>query len=248
MQQGKLKLQKAKLSHGGRREGAGRPNLKGEGAHNKRPNIGNGTPARITLLFKKDLPNLRTKALFAEIQKAAKASKEFHIRIIAFCIQKSEIHLMVEAFDNTTLTRGIRSLSIRLAKNINSYIRKNSYPRKGSVYRKRYELKILRNAIEFREQLSEIMLMPFKNSKKKPGLDQYSSSSLSYVWRELLGSEWKNKIKIPSIKELKEQHLKHKEVLSSPRFKLSTQGWRLAYKQKVPIQKAKQQKLLNSRV
>ncbi len=216
-QQIKLKI----FSHGGLRPGAGRPNVKGEGAHERRPDVGNDTPARVTLKMRESLPSLRNQELLNSFQEAADASKEFGLRVLAFSMLKDRVELVVEAYDNLTLTKGMKSLSIRFAKAMNKYIRRHRFPRKGSVYQGRYKLDLLQTREAVLKAYSEVLLAPIKNYKKGYYFDAFSSGLFFQHWEEVLGRGWQNKFKKPSTTEMESQKAVASKVLSKPRFELS---------------------------
>src|SRR5690349_15948501 len=106
--------------NGGARIGAGRP--KGRRvSHGRRPSYGKHHPLLITLRAVKGAPNLRgwhaAAALGATFKKIAAAPK--WTRVIEFSIQRDHLHLIVEAEDQSELSRGMQSICVQLARAVN---------------------------------------------------------------------------------------------------------------------------------
>lgn len=206
-----------KFTHGGRREGAGRPNIKGECAHLKRPKIHSIYPLYIKLSTREDVPSLKKKNFFKAFVEAAHASKAFYIRIVAFKIQSKCVELVVECANNQVLTQGLKSISIRLAKNINKEIRKNGQQRKGSLFFGRYKMVLLNDRNILWKTMSDMFPLP----TEKKTFDEYSSEIFFSAWDTLYGARWKQKFKNPNTNWLDERKKEAEKILSAPKFLLS---------------------------
>lgn len=68
-------------------------------------------------------------------------ARRLGLRVIHFSLQTNHCHLIVEARDNETLTRGMRSLTVTIAKNVG----------KGKIQMGRYHLHVLRTIAEARK-------------------------------------------------------------------------------------------------
>lgn len=173
-------------NHGGERLGAGRPNLLGEGAHRSRRTIKAGCPLYIVLSLRDDIPSMRKNDLYKIFQKALRRSKCFDLRVIHFSVLHKKIHLIVETKNNETLNSGIKSLTIKLAKNINSWVSYYHFPRKGSVFFGRYRLRVLETAKEVRLFTQKVLLAAGTYFKKGPYQDPRSSNIIFKNWGRLL--------------------------------------------------------------
>src|SRR5687768_9311667 len=112
---------------GGKRLGAGRPNLSGQVNHMKRPSMNLKAPIHITLRLKERLPSIRNKSLLREFRESVKRARKQGFYILHFSIQRNHVHLLAETKDNQALARGMRALVGRFAK----FIRNYSYSRGG---------------------------------------------------------------------------------------------------------------------
>jgi REP element-mobilizing transposase RayT len=141
-------------ARGGRRPGAGRPrNGRGGVPHRKRPILAAWFPVHVTLSARFGLPSLRLaesrRALTAAI---AAARDRFGCRIIHFSIQTNHVHLLCEAKDRVSLSRGICGLLVRMARGYNRV-----HGRRGPVWASRYHARILRTPREVRTVLVYVL-------------------------------------------------------------------------------------------
>jgi REP element-mobilizing transposase RayT len=128
---------------GGYRPGAGRPRTRAGRTgvpHRKRPVLAAAFPVHVTLRAKAGLPSLRLvesrRVLTAAI---AVARDRFCCRIVHFSIQSNHIHLLCEANDQVSLSRGLRGLVIRMARGFN-----RAHGLRGPLWAGRYHERILR--------------------------------------------------------------------------------------------------------
>src|SRR5262245_22823123 len=103
---------------GGRREGAGRPKTgKKYVPHRPRPLHKKAHPVHITLRAR--VATLRDFPVFEAVAEAlARGSKDF-FRVCEYSVQRNHVHLIVEADDTDSLSRGMQGLVARLAKAVN---------------------------------------------------------------------------------------------------------------------------------
>jgi putative transposase len=174
-----IQLELRPRTWGGRRKGAGRPKTVGIVMHRTRPEFPRRFPLHITLRVRKDVPNLRSEGIFEQIQKAFLGGHDrFGMRMVEFSIQKDHIHMVVEAENKLSLTRGMQGLKVRLARAIN-----RALGRKGQVFAERYHERILKNPTQVRNAV-EYVRHNHKKHLQKHGrdvhpfyLDPYSSVS-----------------------------------------------------------------------
>lgn len=149
-------------SWGGPRPGAGRPREKDRGVpHTRRPKLSRHNPLHITLKLQSGLPNLRRKPEYLAIRASFEAAKErFGFRLIQFVVMSNHLHLIVEAEDTLSLSRGLKGLAIRVAKALNRL-----WHRKGSVFRERFHAHVLATPLEVRRTLLYVL----RNAAKRAG-------------------------------------------------------------------------------
>jgi REP element-mobilizing transposase RayT len=107
---------------GGKRAGAGRKRKSPVPlvSHKKRPDHVARFPLHVVLRVRKDGPRLRAKPVFAEIRAALEASAMIDgFRLVHFSVQGNHLHFIVEADSSGALTRGMRGLTVRVARAIN---------------------------------------------------------------------------------------------------------------------------------
>jgi REP element-mobilizing transposase RayT len=176
-----------RLTHGGARPGAGRPKKPDAGVpHEKRPRITRHHPAHVTLRVRESLPSLRGRGRHEIIERAlAGVLGRTGFRVVHYSIQTNHLHLLVEAADAASMSRGMQALAIRIAKNLNAAAR-----RSGQVFRDRYHARVLRTPTDMRHALCYV-LQNFRRHATDDGrivdpgwLDPRSSAALFDGWRE----------------------------------------------------------------
>jgi putative transposase len=166
---------------GGKRRGAGRP-PNGKTAmvsHLERPRFEKPAPAHVTLRIKDDVPSLRSSRRFAVIRRAFAKAKGLHgLRMVRFSVLSNHLHLIVEADDNRSLTRGMQGLCIRLAKALNALLH-----RSGRVFADHYHSHLLLTPTEVARALAYVRTNAEKHYGER-GVDYFSSAHAG--WLELL--------------------------------------------------------------
>src|ERR1700710_63875 len=145
-----MKVDKNGQRRGGKRKGAGRPKRgpRASERHKKRPKLSAYEPVHVVLRARKEIGSLRTHAIFNAIKEAtftafahderalgkkaasaatSKLGRAFHI--VHISIQRTHIHLIVEASDRMALARGMQAFGISAARLINGAI-----GRRGAVF------------------------------------------------------------------------------------------------------------------
>ena len=141
--------------HGGRRAGAGRkPNgPQAMVGHGLRPALAARFPAHVTMKVQRGLPRLRNRAEYAALRAAFAAGCDRNgFRLVHYAVLNDHLHLLVEAGDRNTLSRGLQGLAIRIAKALNRLWR-----RRGTVFADRYHDRILKTPREVRNALVYVL-------------------------------------------------------------------------------------------
>jgi hypothetical protein len=145
----------ARGRRGGWRAGAGRK-LKDPSArkgHRTRPLLAARFPVHVTLKVLREVPYLRRGDCYLVLRKAFVRGKDrFGFRLAHFTVQGNHLHLVCEAKDKTSLTRGMQGLAVRIAKNLNKRM-----GRKGRLFAERYHARILRSPTEVRRALAYVL-------------------------------------------------------------------------------------------
>ncbi|TMA36218.1 MAG: hypothetical protein E6J79_13580, partial [Deltaproteobacteria bacterium] len=107
---------------GGRRVGAGRKPIPGRRPgvpHVSRPAHVAAQPVHVTLCARSAIRCLRSGQVFPAVRRALAAASHRGFRILHFSVQDDHVHLIVEADDTRALRRGLRGLTIRVARAVN---------------------------------------------------------------------------------------------------------------------------------
>jgi len=170
---------RCRSGRGGPRRGAGR---KPSGRHcdpkRKRERFSGGKPVHVTLRVQEGLPNLRSRALLAELRESfGQACSQPDFRLVHYSVQRNHFHLIVEAKDQQALGRGMKSIGARIARAI-----QRVFELSGRILSGAYHAHILRCPSEVRKALAYVLLNVRKHFKQVKGtpppvrLDEASSA------------------------------------------------------------------------
>ncbi len=140
---------------GGRRKGAGR---KAKGplrlvSHRPRPVHLARHPLHAVWRTRPDVPSLRKRAVMDLLRQAlAAGGSRQAFRLVHYSVQGNHLHLVVEAHDKVSLSRGMQGLAVRVARAIN-----RAADRKGSVFADHYFARELRTPAEVRRAVRYIL-------------------------------------------------------------------------------------------
>lgn len=147
-----LELNLNKGRHGGRRSNAGRKRIHSKGvAHRSRESVNHRTPLHINFKYKTTIKNKQCLKL---LKRAIINSRRLGLNVIHYSLQSNHVHLIVEAVDNKILTKGMRSLTVTMAKGL----------KKGRVQLGRYHLHVLRSLQETKNALRYVLYNEAKHS------------------------------------------------------------------------------------
>jgi putative transposase len=113
---------------------------------------------------------LRTRRCFTALARAFwGGANRFGCRLVHYSVQGNHVHLLVEARDERSLSRGMNGLGVRVAKGLNRVMR-----RRGRVLDDRYHGHILRTPTEVRRARS-YLLQNATRHLGRTGPDPYAS-------------------------------------------------------------------------
>ena len=141
-------------THGGPRPGSGRPaggirSIR----HGKRIRVNASQPIHVTCRVARDVGNLRRDVVLAALRVATTVvGRHDDLRIVHVSIQRTHLHLLVEASSGAALTRGVSSFMISAARRINRAIR----PGGGRVF-DRYHARALATPREVRNCIAYVL-------------------------------------------------------------------------------------------
>ncbi len=161
-------------------------------------------PVHVTL--RADLGCLRDRQLFPAVRDAISSASSASFRVVRFSIQANHVHLLLEAHDSKTLSRGMRGLTIRIALAVN-----RALGRRGPVWNDRYHRRDLSSPREVRSALVYVLLNWKKHVPGALGVDPCSSGPWFDGWRD------RANVSTPEAKS----------PVVAPRTWLASVGWRL---------------------
>jgi REP element-mobilizing transposase RayT len=146
---------------GGKRRGAGRPpkGTRAGSPHEPRPYLHARYPVHVTLRVVAAVGNLRRRCVYQAIREATlTTARREDFRIVHLSIQRTHVHMLVEANDRAALSRGMQGFQISAAKHLNAAISKGQPGprRRGAVFPDRYHAEIITSPRQARNALSYI--------------------------------------------------------------------------------------------
>lgn len=188
------KRRRKKDNRGGARAGAGRP-PKGEFAghpHKGRDAFRAKHPLHIVMRVLPVAGNLRRPVIHEGVRDALTTiGKHEDCRVVHLSIQRTHLHLLVEADNREALARGMRAFQISLAKRINRAISSPAKARRrGQIFTDRYESFVLETPRAVRDALVYVLNAWRKVEKPSPrALDPYSSALVFDGWKDAITDE-----------------------------------------------------------
>jgi REP element-mobilizing transposase RayT len=181
---------------GGKRKGAGR---KPKGAragspHQARPEFKPYHGLHVVMRVVPAVGSMRRRSLYKAVRDATiTAALRERIRIVHASIQRTHVHLLVEAENKRALARGMQGFQISAARNINSALGGKYRRRHGPVFADRYHLTVITSPTQARNAIGYVLNNWRKHREDQHGVpstwlvDPFSSGILFPDWKELEG-------------------------------------------------------------
>jgi REP element-mobilizing transposase RayT len=156
------KLDKNGQRRGGKRPGAGRP-AKGPRSserHEARKAFKRGEPIHVIMRAAPDIGSLRKRSIMRAVHEATLVATrhEARFRIVHLSLQRTHIHLIVEAENRVALAEGMQAFGISAARNLNRVIGElRGEKRSGRVIADRYHARILKTPRQVRNTISYVL-------------------------------------------------------------------------------------------
>jgi putative transposase len=213
---------------GGKRRGAGRPPSGQRSAerHKRRPFHDAQHPVHVVLRVVKAVGNLRRRQTYHAIREATRvAMRREGFRIVHLSIQRTHVHLIVEAKSKVALAAGMQGFQISAAKHLNTAISKGrpGPRRRGTVFPDRYHAVVIDSPRQARHALSYVINNWRKHAEdrgeftRRWHIDWYASGAMFSGWKELgeKGFVLRGPPELPPI------------LVSAPRTWLLRIGWQM---------------------
>jgi REP element-mobilizing transposase RayT len=180
---------------GGKRKGAGR---KPKGAragspHQERPAIKPYHALHVVMRVVPAVGNMRRRSLYKAMRDATiTAALRERFRIVHVSIQRTHVHMLVEAENKGALARGMQGFQISAARNINTALGADKHRRRrGAVFADRYHLTVITTPTQARNAIGYVLSNWRKHGEDQQALpstwlvDPFSSGISFPDWKEL---------------------------------------------------------------
>jgi REP element-mobilizing transposase RayT len=138
--------------------------------HRRRPELKARFPVHVTWRMRDEVWNLRSRRCFTALARAFWGGCDrFGFRLVHYSVQGNHVHLLVEARDERSLSRGMNGLGVRVARGLNRVMR-----RRGRVLDDRYHGRILRTPTEVR-RARDYLQQNARHHYARAGADPYAS-------------------------------------------------------------------------
>lgn len=169
---------------GGKRPGSGRKRKDGRVlpagvSHLRRAKLDARHPVGITLKVRSEVWSLRGRRVSREVLRALELSRlRADFRLVHFSILGNHLHLIVEAENRASLSRGVQALEIRIARRLNQAMK-----RSGKVFADRFHAHVLRTPTEVaraRRYVLENLAIHLARAGEPARVDELSSEVRPY--------------------------------------------------------------------
>ena len=182
---------------GGKRPGAGRKprGPRPSERHKQRPEHLARHPVHVVLRVVRDVGSLRRRCAYRAFREAVLvAARRDDFRIVHISLQRTHVHLLVEADDQGALSRGMQSFQISAAKQLNRAVGKarGGARRRGTVFPDRYHAEVITTPTQARHTLAYVLCNWRKHAEDRAGraaswrVDPFSSALVFPDWAERL--------------------------------------------------------------
>jgi hypothetical protein len=117
-------------------------------------------------------------------------------RVTHISLQRTHVHMLVEAEAKTALARGMQGFQISAARNINTALGDGTRRRRGKVFADRYHLEVITSPTRARHAIGYVLSNWRKHGEDRAGLpstwlvDPFSSGISFPDWKELDDKAW----------------------------------------------------------
>jgi REP element-mobilizing transposase RayT len=117
-------------------------------------------------------------------------------RIVHVSIQRTHVHMLVEADHKAALGRGMQGFQVAMARNVNTVLGDGVRRRRGKVFADRYHVEVITTPTRARHAISYVLSNWRKHKEDQQGLaatwlvDPFSTGALFGDWKELEDRDW----------------------------------------------------------
>ena len=182
-------------THGGRRRNAGRPPKRAHSSepHKRRAGHDPRHPTHVTIRVTPEVGTLRCRDAFRAIRWATlTTARRDDFRIIHLSVQRTHLHLLIEARSRLALSRGMQGFQISAAKHLNAAIgARTGTKRTGGVFSDRFHARALTSPRAVRHALAYVLNNWRRHGEDRAAfantwnVDPYSTAIDFPEWKEL---------------------------------------------------------------
>jgi REP element-mobilizing transposase RayT len=173
-------------------------NVRASARHEVRPDIKPRDALHVVMRVVPSVGSMRRRALYKAIRDATiTAALRERFRIVHVSIQRTHVHMLVEATSKEALARGMQGFQISAARYINTALGVDKYRRRrGRVFADRYHLEVITSPTRAHHVLSYVLNNWRKHQEDRQGLastwlvDPFSSGISFPDWTELDGKSF----------------------------------------------------------
>ena len=187
-------FQARKKKRGGKRRRAGRKpkGLRAGSPHKARPELKARHPVHVVLRVIGAVGSLRRRFTYRAIREATlTTARREDFRIVHLSIQRTHLHLIVEANNKSALALGMQGFQISAAKHLNAAIsRDKPERRRGAVFPDRYHAEIITSPTQARHAISYVLSnwRKHEEDRRQPmrewKIDWFSTAAMFPGWAE----------------------------------------------------------------
>jgi REP element-mobilizing transposase RayT len=212
---------------GGKRRGAGRKPKHGRAGerHGARPEFKPYHALHVVMRIAPAVGSLRRRKMYRAIREATiTAAQREQFRIVHISLQRTHVHMLVEADHREALARGMQGFQISAARNINIALGDGVRRRRGKVFADRYHVEVITTPRRARHAIGYVLGNWRKHKEDQHGVastwlvDPFSTAILFPDWKEL-----QDKALMWPIRETYDPM-----IVFRPRTWLLAEGWKLA--------------------
>jgi REP element-mobilizing transposase RayT len=188
-------VQQELFRRGSKRKGAGRKpkGIRAGSPHQARPTIKPYHALHVVMRVVPAVGSLRRRSLYEAMRDATiTAALRERFRIVHISIQRTHVHMLIEAESKLALARGMQGFQISAARHINTALGIDRYRRRrGPVFADRYHVEVITSPKRARHALSYVLNNWRKHREDQQGLastwlvDPFSSGISFPDWKEL---------------------------------------------------------------
>jgi len=195
----KRHVQQKLFRRGGKRRGAGRKprGVRAGERHAARTAFKACHPLHVVLRVVPTIGSLRRRTMYKALREATiTAALREQVRIVHLSLQRTHVHMLVEAADKTALARGLQGFQVSAARHINRALGDGTRARRGKVFADRYHAEVITTPTRAHHAIRYVLSNWRRHKEDRCGLaatwlvDPFSSGILFPDWVELQDRPW----------------------------------------------------------